>query len=355
MAAPNYGGTKNNLNLKYQLMKTKILYMLTTLVIITVYGCEKQNMPVALELQNPRTYDEQYFKNLRAYKASDHQVFYGWFAAYANKEGVSAEYKKSASWGEHFAGLPDSLDFCSIWGGIPSLEGNPIAYNEMHKAMTERGIKMVVPEIVRIEGHKDFPLNDIGIKMYADALVKAVKDNDLDGIDLDYEPEGDWIQGANFTKMVMLIGKEFGPKSADPSKYLIIDYYTQIPEAAVEPYINYLVNQSYTQGVTSTSASFLQRRYNLVADWCPANKFIVTENLGEWWETGGSPFTEADGNTLTNNGIRMHSLEGMARWNPTQGKKAGWGGFYFGRDYNTGITPYSYVRRSIQIVNPAVR
>lgn len=343
-------------------MKTRILFMMTILIIVIISGCEKQNMPAPLELQKPRTYDDQYYKNLRAYKASDHQVFYGWFAAYSNKEGVVAEYKKSASWGEHFAGLPDSIDFCSMWGGIPSLKKddpystyNPIAYEEMRSAMSVRGIKMVIPEITRIEKYKDFPKNDEGIKMYADYLIKMVKDHDLDGLDLDYEPEGDWIQGANFTKMVMLIAKEFGPKSSDPSKYLIIDYYTQIPEAAVEPYINYLVNQAYTQGTTTTSGGFLQGRYNQVANWCPSNKFIVTENLGEWWETGGSPFTEADGNTLGSTGLRMHSLEGMARWNPTQGKKAGWGGFYFGRDYNTGNTPYSYVRRSIQIVNPAIR
>jgi hypothetical protein len=52
----------------------------------------------------------------------------------------------------------------------------------------------------------------------------------------------------------------------------------------------------------------------------------------------------------------MYSLEGMARWNPTQGKKAGFGAFYFDRDYysKTGV-PYYNVRRAIQIANPAAR
>jgi len=342
-------------------MRKRLLNVLLISIAGAFAACEKQNMPEAMEIQKPLTFNDKYYENLRAYKKSDHQVFYGWFAAYSNKEGVVAEYKKSASWGEHIAGMPDSLDFCSLWMGIPSDQENktatsynPIAYEEMRKVREIKGTKMLVPEITRIAKYPNFPKNDEGIKMYADYLIKMVFDNDLDGLDLDYEPEGDWISGDNFAKLVDIIGKQMGPKSANPSKYLIIDYYTQLPPASVEPYINYLVNQAYTQGTTTTSATFLQNRYNLVASWCPAKKFIVTENLGEWWENGGSPFTEADGNTLTKDKKPMYSLEGMARWNPTQGKKAGWGGFYFDRDYNTQV-PYGNVRRSIQIANPAIR
>lgn len=322
-------------------------------------GCKKQNEEKALTIQKPYTYDEQYYKNLRAYKATPHQVFYGWFAGYGNKEGVIADYKQSASWGEHFAGLPDSLDFCSLWGGIPSLKKddsvstfNPIAYAEMRKAMEVRGIKMLAVEITRIEKPQfkgRYPLNDDGIRAYAQWLINQVKDNDLDGLDLDYEPEGDWLQNENFNKFIEILGKEFGPKSSHPDKYLVIDYYNQAPMKEVEPYINLLVNQAYGIG----SASGLQGRYNVVASWCPPGKYIVTETFGDYWQTGGVAFTEADGNTLSTNGKRLMSLEGMARWNPTQGAKAGWGAFFFERDYNNG--PFPFVRASIQAVNPAVR
>ena len=325
-------------------------------------NCKKQNRPEALSVQNPYLYSDEYFANLRAYKKSDHQVFYGWFAAYGNKEGVVADYKKSASWGEHMAGLPDSLDFCSLWMGIPSMKQNdtlttynPIAYTEMRRAMEVRGIKMVVPEITRIQKYTRFALNDQGIRDYAKYLLGMVFDNNLDGLDLDYEPNNgqfvDWLSGANFAKFVQYIGDSIGPRSTHPDKYLIVDYYTDAVPSSIEPYINYLVNQSYTQGTTATSASFLQGRYNTVS-WCPTRKFIVTENFGDWWQNGGSPFTEASGNTLTREGRQMYSLEGFARWNPTQGKKGGWGAFYFDRDYNN-TPPYYNVRRSIQIVNPA--
>ncbi|GGH07030.1 glycoside hydrolase family 18 [Mucilaginibacter phyllosphaerae] len=343
---------------KHLYMKSKLIYALLLMMAAIQVSCKKQNMPEALTIEKPYTYDNQYYANLRAYKASPHQVFYGWFAGYGNKEGVIADYKQSASWGEHFAGLPDSIDFCSLWAGIPSLRKddsvssyNPIAYAEMRKAMEIRGIKMVVPEITRIQKPQfkgRYPLNDDGIRMYAEYMIKQVKDNDLDGLDLDYEPEGDWLQNENFTKFVQILGKEFGPMSSNPKKYLIIDYYNQTPLKEVEPYINLLVNQAYGAG----SASSLQGIYNRVT-WCPTNKFIVTETFGDYWQGGGVNFTEADGNTLSANGKRMTSLEGMARWNPTQGQKAGWGAFYFERDYNNG--PYPFVRASIQIANPAIR
>jgi hypothetical protein len=46
----------------------------------------------------------------------------------------------------------------------------------------------------------------------------------------------------------------------------------------------------------------------------------------------------------------------MARWNPLQGKKGGFGAFYVDRDYysNRGI-PYYYSRRAIQMANPAIQ
>src|ERR1044072_3539365 len=140
-------------------MKTKLntsFYLIAAILFCN--ACSKQNTPEPISIQNPNKYSDEYFANLRAYKKTDHQIFFGWFAAYGNKEGVIAEYKKSASWGEHIAGLPDSMDICSLWPGIPSMDTasnnyNPIAYDEMRKAKSIRGIKMVVPTIVDIKKH----------------------------------------------------------------------------------------------------------------------------------------------------------------------------------------------------------
>jgi hypothetical protein len=349
-------------------MKIKIFSLLILAVFAFVLsGCETDID--ALEVQKLKTYDEQYYENLRAYKKSEHCLSFVWYAAYAPLEGVEG-YKDPASWGERIIGLPDSLDICSLWMGIPSNDPEsedyaPVAYADMIYVREKLGTRFVAPTITRmnhvitLKDGTEYDLsanrNDEGIAVYGQYLVDQVLDADIDGVDLDYEPEGDWLQGDNFTKLVQYIGQYFGPQGTYPEKLLIVDFYSQYPPRETEPYVNYYVRQAYTQGFTEHSATRLQSYYDNIS-WAAPGKFIVTENFGSWYENGGSPFTEADGNTLTTDGSRMYSLEGMARWNPVQGKKAGFGAFYVDRDYysKTGI-PYYNIRRCIQIANPAVR
>ena len=349
-------------------MKTKFTALsMLALVAITAMHCS--NEIEALEIQKLKTYDEQYYANIRAYKKTDHTLSFAWYAAYAPLEGVEG-YKDPASWGERLRGLPDSLDIVSLWMGIPSNDPNssgyaPVAYADLKFVREKLGTRFVVPTIVRmnhvitLKDGTEYDLaanrNDEGLTVYAQYLVDQVLDAGLDGIDLDYEPEGDWLQGDNFFKLVQHIGQYFGPQGQYPDKLLIIDFYSQYPPQETEPYTNYYIRQAYTQGFTEHTAARLQSYYNNIG-WTSPSKFIVTENIGSWHENGGSPFVEADGNTVTTDGSRMYSLEGMARWNPVQGKKAGFGAFYVDRDYysKTGI-PYYNIRRCIQIANPAVQ
>ena len=87
--------------------------------------------------------------------------------------------------------------------------------------------------------------------------------------------------------------------------------------------------------------------------------------MGWYWQNGGVEFTEADGNKVDSWGNPIYSVIGMARWNPTQGRKGGFGGYYFEYEYNTtrpanqaigdkekAAIPY-YTRRGIQEQNPA--
>lgn len=345
------------------------LYALSIFVLsaIVFAGCDTD--VEALEIQKLKTYDEQYYENIRAYKKTPHCLSFGWYAAYANIEGVEG-YKEPSSWGERIIGLPDSLDICSLWMGIPSNdpasnEYAPIAYADMRYAQEKLGTRFIAPTITRMnkvitlrDGTKyDLAANktDEGIAVYGQYLVDQVLDSGIDGVDLDYEPEGDWLMDDEFTKLVKYIGQYFGPLGKYPDKLLCVDFYSKYPLKETEPYVNYFIRQAYTQGFTEHSATRLQGYYDLIS-WAAPEKFIVTETFGEWYENGGSPFTEADGNTVTTDGSQMYSLEGMARWNPTQGNKAGFGAFYFDRDYfsKTGI-PYYNMRRCIQIANPAVR
>ncbi len=304
------------------------------------------------EIQKPYTYSEQYYENLRAYKASEHQISFMWFA----------DYSSSHSMGIRFLGLPDSLDICSLWGGIPSdIEGkpntfyNPQVHEEMRFIQKVKGVKLTYvtfPGVSGLDWVMSKPTAEERIQVYGDSLLRIVYNNDLDGMDLDYEIHGDWMHGTNFVKLIEYLGQYIGPKGKDPSKMLLVDFYSDYPPAGTEPYVTYFVRQAYTQGFTEHNASRLQSYYNYI-NWAAPEKFIVTENIGDHWQNGGSPFTEVDGNRYKDNGERLYSLEGMARWNPVQGKKGGFGAFYGHRDYNSN-PPYKHFRNAIQAQNPAV-
>lgn len=330
--------------------KIKIASLFSTILLVTaVASCTDVENE---EIQKPYTYSPQYYENLRAYKASDHQISFMWFS----------DYSASHSYGLHFLGLPDSLDICSLWGGIPSdIENkpntfyNPKVYEEMRFIQKEKGVKLTFVTFPSLGGNpwlKNIPEEE-RIPAFGDSLLRTMYNNELDGMDLDYEIHGDWMHGNNFVKLIEYLGKYIGPKSEHPEKMLLVDFYSDYPPSGTEPYVTYFVRQAYTQGFTEHNASRLQGYYNSI-EWTAPEKFIVTENIGDHWQNGGSPFTEVDGNQYKDNGERLYSLEGMARWDPVQGKKGGFGAFYGQRDYNSS-PPYKHFRNGIQAQNPAVK
>lgn len=336
------------------IFKAKIKTLCTALAMAGVlYSCtDIEN----IDIQTPYTYSDQYYENLRAYKASDHQVAFMWFA----------DYSSSHSLGVRFMGLPDSLDICSLWGGIPSnipdkpnTFYNPTAYEEMKFVQEVKGTKMVYVTFPGIGNEqwrwleKYFPTETAEdsarvIQAFGDSLLNIVYGNGIDGVDLDYEIDGDWMDGENLGKLVQYLGKYIGPKGIDKSKLLIVDGGKTFDGMDC---LSYFACQSYA----SPSADYLQNvKFNGFVGKLPPNKFIITENIGDYYATGGVPFTEADGNQYTETGERLYSLQGMARWNPIQGKKGGFGAFFGQRDYNSN-PPYYHFRRGIQYQNPAVK
>lgn len=297
----------------------------------------------------PTTYGPQYYKNLRDYKKSDHAIAWGWFA----------DYTQSTSLATRFLGLPDSLDICSLWGGIPSDDSThvdthylPEVYREMKYVQEVKGTKLVVPTIIRIRTRPEF-YDSIWVKQsdpqaamraYAQDLLRPIFENGLDGIDMDYEPEGDPLSGGNLDYFVEYVGQFVGPMASpdstftypdgytikgNPNMLLCIDYYGSAPSGNTNKYTNWYVNQTYGGGPGRVPFS-----------GCPTEKVVYTENVGDNWKAA-----------------ECGQLLNYARYQPGTGRKGGFGAFFMHRDYiNTGYgcSNYANMRHGIQIQNPAI-
>ena len=327
----------------------KIMKYIMPLLLIACMFASCDNDVENATVVAPTTYGPQYYKNLRDYKKSDHSIAWGWFA----------DYTQSTSLATRFLGLPDSLDICSLWGGIPSDDSThvdthylPEVYREMKYVQEVKGTKLVVPTIIRIRTRPEF-YDSIWVKQsdpqaamraYAQDLLRPIFENGLDGIDMDYEPEGDPLSGGNLDYFVEYVGQFVGPMASpdstftypdgytikgNPNMLLCIDYYGSAPGSNTNKYTNWYVNQTY--GGSPGRVPF---------SGCPTEKVVYTENVGDNWKAAEC------GQLLT-----------YARYQPSTGRKGGFGAFFMHRDYiNTGYgcSNYANMRHGIQIQNPAI-
>ena len=327
----------------------KIMKYIMPLLLIACMFASCDNDVENATVVAPTTYGPQYYKNLRDYKKSDHSIAWGWFT----------DYTQSTSLATRFLGLPDSLDICSLWGGIPSDDSThvdthylPEVYREMKYVQEVKGTRLVVPTIIRIRTRPEFydsiwvKQNDpqAAMRAYAQDLLRPIFENGLDGIDMDYEPEGDPLSGSNLDYFVEYVGQFVGPMASpdntftypdgftikgNPEMLLCIDYYGSAPSSNTNQYTNWYVNQTY--GGSPGGQPF---------GGCPAEKMVYTENVGDNWKKPEC------GKLLT-----------YARYQPATGRKGGFGAFFMHRDYiNTGYgcSNYANMRRGIQIQNPAI-
>ncbi len=327
----------------------KIMKYIMPLLLIACMFASCDNDVENATVVAPTTYGPQYYKNLRDYKKSDHSIAWGWFA----------DYTQSTSLATRFLGLPDSLDICSLWGGIPSDDSThvdthylPEVYREMKYVQEVKGTKLVVPTIIRIRTRPEFydsiwvKQNDpqAAMRAYAQDLLRPIFENGLDGIDMDYEPEGDPLSGGNLDYFVEYVGQFVGPMASpdstftypdgytikgNPNMLLCIDYYGSAPSGNTNKFTNWYVNQTY--GGSPGRVPF---------SGCPTEKVVYTENVGDNWKAA-----------------ECGQLLNYARYQPSTGRKGGFGAFFMHRDYiNTGYgcSNYANMRHGIQIQNPAI-
>ena len=318
---------------------------------------------------------EEYYAALRAYKETDHEVAFGWFGNWGGT-GISME--------NSLMGLPDSVDFVSLWGNWQNPGEDRL--NDLKKVKELKGTKALVCFLVFDIGDQitpnmpeGYPGSDAegfnwkhefwgwgetmeehiaATEKYARAILDTIAKYDYDGFDLDAEPSYAqpfatnkelWRGGKEIMEaFVKTLATELGPKSGT-GKLLVIDGEPEAMGREFADYFDYFILQAYG----AYSEANLQSRYNAqVNHWCSstasetedgeeasapsltpeqvANKLIVCENFEAYAANGGVDFSRPDGS-------RVPSLHGMAMWEPTyEGKtyrKGGVGTYHMEYEY----------------------
>ena len=295
-----------------------------------------------IDVQDPYKYDAQYYKNLRDFHNSDHEISYCYYSSWSYSQSPN-------SYGQRFIGLPDSLDIINLWVDVVTKEKYPVAYADMKYCQEVRGQKFVMhgdashynhqfwyrDENLNIDESRVINLKDIdasglsreeAIRAYARWAVDTVVKCELDGVDFDYEGWGNqdmiWVADE--------CNKYFGPEGKWPEKLFIIDFFGGSPNGC-DDVTDYFVRQAYSWQIGFQTGNSGR----------PYEKLVLCESTGAEAANGGK------------DGAKVREY---AAFEPASGRKGGFGAFYIDYNYqSTSGIPYKEFREAIQIQNPAIK
>lgn len=295
-----------------------------------------------IDVQDPYKYDAQYYKNLRDFHNSDHEISYCYYSSWSYSQSPN-------SYGQRFIGLPDSLDIINLWEDVVTKEKYPVAYADMKYCQEVRGQKFVMhgdashynhqfwyrDENLNIDESRVINLKDIDasgmsreecIRAYARWAVDTVVKCELDGVDFDYEGWGNqdmiWVADE--------CNKYFGSEGKWPEKLFIIDFFGGSPNGC-DDVTDYFVRQAYSWQIGFQTGNSGR----------PYEKLVLCESTGAEAANGGK------------DGAKVREY---AAFEPASGRKGGFGAFYIDYNYqSTSGIPYKEFREAIQIQNPAIK
>lgn len=356
-------------------MKKLLTYMMFFVLVCT--GIVSCNTDIeALDVVVPDEKSEEYWENLRAYKArDDHEVFFGWFGGWTANSANMINYLQS---------LPDSMGIVSIWGQWHSL--NEAQRADLKLVQEKKGIKVIGSILMFQIGDGITPARpddfkgtwnewqhnywgwipgdeeaiNASVVKYANAICDTIYKYNLDGFDLDAEPSFAqpfetnkelWNRGnARAHLLIETMAKRIGPKAETAegkNKLLVVDGepYAFSPEFG--QYFNYFILQTYgcwgetklERGLTSLIEYFSK----CLSEEEITNKIIVTETIesGDRATSGGCDFINPEG-------VKMNSIAGMAAWKPQNGfRKGGCGTYHMENDYRN-FPNYKWTRDAIR-------
>lgn len=326
-------------------------------------SCSKWTQPEAQDYYTPPT--EAYKQNLKDYFKSPHKVIFGWFGNWAGEGGSMAN---------SLMGLPDSVDFVSLW--LVNFPLNEAQQNDL-KAFQERGSKAVfcwragsIGAYITPAGEdpdtfwgvpkepwkdSDEPALIAAAEKYAMAIADSCRKYKTNGFDYDIEDSGSLVN-TSYPSVLNAFMKKLREEFDKEGMMLIADipaisaswmYIYRMLEPEVLQSLDYLIWQAYNaSGMDSFLESYVQ----------PAHPEIYEEMVGKSIIT--ADFEEAS---------RKHYYLEQANWTPRSGlEHAGYGVYHIEYDYpdasaeeveKYGLTAgvdYPWVRKAIKTVNPQI-
>jgi putative lipoprotein len=385
-------------------MKTKNILAVASLSLLSLVSCSKWT---DTEVQHPTDltkpgHTEEYYRALREYKNSDHQIAFAYYSAWT---GVGTNMQSS------LMGLPDSADLVSLWGGWK----NPTEaqLRDLREAQQKKGLKAMICFLVLDMGggitpeptkeqkeqlqngeswtHKYWGWSNettaegkaarrAAVVKYANAICDLIDKYGYDGFDIDAEPGYAHPFQTNYelwrrdlddngiptlmTLFIETLGKRIGPMAeteAGRRKILAVDGQPDALPASHAKYFNYFIIQAYgnlkgwdNHHFGNTVDKF--KSVMSVEEICRKSIFVVD------FETGATKGGRTLGQIL-NFALENPVVDGVTY------RKGGVGAFRVDLEYAS-KTPdvvngidmssvkglsYPWWRRAIQLMNPIIK
>lgn len=385
-------------------MKIKNILAVSAVALLGLSSCSKWT---DIEIQHPMdltkpAHTEEYYKALRDYKNSDHQIAFAYYSAWT---GVGTNMQSS------LMGLPDSVDLVSLWGGWK----NPTEaqLKDLRLAQEKKGLKAMICFLVLDMGngitpdptdaekaqlkegekwtHKYWGWSNeqteagkaarrAAVVKYANAICDLIDKYGYDGFDIDAEPNYSHPFSTNYemwrmdredgvstlmTLFIETLGKRIGPMAeteAGRKRILAVDGEPDALPPTHAKYFNYFIIQAYGDGVGYSNGHFqgMLRAYKdvlSVEEICKKSIFVVN------FESGATRGGQAGLGQILNFALQNPVVDGVTY------RKGGVGAFRVDLEYaittpdvvnGIDMSPvkglsYPWWRRAIQLMNPTIK
>ena len=311
--------------------------------------------------------ERAYYRKLREeYRPSPHVKGFGWFGNWTGKGTNEQNYLKC---------LPDSVDFVSLWGARGNFSSEQKA--DLRFFQEVKGGKALMCWIVQDIGSAITPegrdpnqywVQELGqgdplkgAEAYANAIADTIIKYNLDGFDIDYEPNyghsgtlanrseiNEKSGNVNMYRFIKTLYDRFQNHERETGKamMLVMDGEPYLCSTETSKMIDHYIDQAYWESSTRAVISKINRT-NLT-DW--ERKTIITVEFEQGWRTGGITGYFSAARPELNSEKGRQILDYATLDLPSGLRIGGIGTYHMEYDYKND-PPYKWLRRALYYGN----